>query len=52
MPRHRVTATISFKNAQKKEEARRKAEQRGRTLSAQVQYYFDNLPLLGKGGSS
>jgi hypothetical protein len=46
MQRQRVTATISFKNAKKKEAAHRKAQQRGRTLSSQVQHYFDNLPDL------
>jgi len=46
MPRQRVTATISFRNAKKKEEAQRKARQRGRTLSAQVAHYFDNLSYL------
>jgi hypothetical protein len=48
MPRQRVTATISFKNAKKKAEAQAKASQRGRTLSSQVQHYFDNLPDLSK----
>ena len=46
MPRTRAIASISFKNEQKKQEAIKKARQRKRSLSAQVQKYFDDLPFL------
>ena len=46
MVRIRVNTSISFKNEMQKKAAIKKSQQRGRTLSAQIQKYFDNLPYL------
>mgnify|MGYP007059399195 CR=1 FL=1 len=46
MPRSRIPVNISFPTSHARDEARRKADQRGRTLSGQIQWYFENLSSL------
>jgi len=48
MPKHAKIVAISFKTPEEHAEAVRKAKQRKRGLSAQIQYHFKNLPDLEK----
>ncbi len=43
MPRTRIHVNISFPNEKDRDEAMRKSRERGRSLSAQIQYYFKGL---------
>lgn len=48
MSRKAKIVTISFKTPEQHKEAVRKARQRQRGLSAQIQYHFANLPDLDR----
>ena len=42
----RIPANISFLSEEEKQAAIEKSQQRGRSLSAQIRWYFKNLPSI------
>ena len=49
MPINRIPVSISFPSTKERDEAMKKAKERGRSLSGQIQWYFRTLPHIKEG---